>query len=228
MKKVKKEKYWRISFKYFIVLFMFALILVPASKANAATINPLENMNKKSVVVFDGIPMGQGCDYFTPEYKESIKLSVSSSNKKVATIKAYSFKTRDNKNFCGYETTFKGYGTTVLTVKAKVGSKIYTKKQTLTYKKYVNPFSGLKIGNINYTQKFNKQKSVAWTKSPSGKLIYKLKKGYKIKSITVSDGIKSKTIKNGNKLPNKTSYIWITVVDPSGVQFNMTLYKSLQ
>lgn len=95
-------------------------------------------------------------------------------------------------------------GTAKISFKLKINGtwKAYTMK--IKTFKYQNPFSSIKIGNSKYTSKFNKTNSVKVSaKQLSGKLSYKLKKGYKINNIMIVDDNSGQVIKNGVKNNSK-------------------------
>jgi hypothetical protein len=81
---------------------------------------------------------------------------------------------------------------------------------------------------VDYTKKINKLQTATCKKNFSGKLSYKLKKGYKVKSVTATyrtaSTYKEKTLKNGQKLPTGTSDIRIALEDSTGIQFYVYLY----
>gem|GEM_PF-4201756 len=126
---------------------------------------------------------------------------VKSSNTKVAGVKI-------NVNGDNYgkvlAITPKKAGTAKITFKLKINGtwKAYTMK--IKAFKYQNPFSSIKIGNSKYTSKFNKTNSVKVSaKQLSGKLRYKLKKGYKVDNIVIVDDNSGQLIKGGVKNNSK-------------------------
>lgn len=177
----------------------------------ASNANPLKEMPSKTSVTV-GVPLGTGCDFFTPEYTSNFTMTATSSNKKVATVKVYNFE-REGKYSKGYMVTRKGYGSTNIKVTVKIGKKTYTKTCKYTFYKYSNPFSSLKIGKNTYTKKMSSSTLKLAQSKLSGKISIKLKKGYKLKYIFCYYGgnYTQKQLKNNAKLPANVQSIYITI-----------------
>ena len=80
-----------------IVLFISALVMIICMQVSvhaASNSNPLKNMPTESVSIA-GAATGEGCNFFTPQYKSNFKMKATSSNKKVATVKVYDFQGTD-------------------------------------------------------------------------------------------------------------------------------------
>lgn len=229
-----KTKRTLVILRTFVLLSVLALF--SALGVHAAE-NPLASIPTKNYIITDGVVRGTGCDYYTPAYSKKIRLTVTSSNKKVVTAKVYNFTNElDGKTqyFAGYETTRKGWGKATLTIKLKVGSRTYTRKQTVTYQKYTTPFSSFKIGNTSYLSTFKKYQYADVAKIPSGKLSYTLKKGYKMKEISALVGssataatpgdIKTVKLKKGQKVPKNTLNLYLVVEDSKGNTMRLGIY----
>lgn len=169
-----------------------------------------------------------GPDYVTPRYSQKIKMKVTSSNKKVADVKVFDCPKDEYNN--GWAKSFgvrrKGYGTTYIKATVTVGKKTYKKTFKYTFYKYKNPFSEFKINGKKYTSKLNKmtikKSDGAWyygkpirLGEKTGKLSYKLKKGYKITDIWIHNEStsKMKKIKNNQKIPKGYKLLYIYFMD---------------
>lgn len=211
-----------------LLIFVFCLLLGVETQAAA---NPFSGVKTKSRRIFSTLG-GIGCDYITPQYTKDFKLKVSSSSKKIATVESYSFVDVDDST--GKKLYRKGFwvhqqrpGTAKIKATIKIGKKTYKKTFTYYFEKYKNPFSSFKIGGKNYTSKlnkFNKTNNIYGSKNPfmkwsgilSGKLKYKLKKGYKISSISAHSRDANtgstiwKSIKNGSEIPENCYELFIS------------------
>lgn len=194
------------------LILTFIMCLVWEMSAQAGT-NPLKSLTSKYGWIISS-PVGKGCEYFTPEYNKNFKMTVTSSNKKAATVKVYSYRSQSGKYFKGFDIIVKGPGKTNIKVTIEVNGKKYSKTIRRAYYEYENPFSSFKIGGKEYKSKLNKLSAdtgiFKW-KTPAGKLRYKLKNGYKINSIWYwTSGYRSRVdVKNGDKIPKKAS-LWIS------------------
>ena len=98
--------------------------------------------------------------------------------------------------------TPKKAGTAKITFKLKINGKWKAYTMKIKAYNYQNPFSSLKIGGKNYTSKHNNVNFFETTKAISGKLSYKLKKGYKLNNILIYDINNGKVLKQ--KIKNNT------------------------
>lgn len=196
-------------FALFSMLILASCVQISAS----AAANPLKNMPKRAESIVSA-PMGTGCDFFTPAYDSDFEMIATSSNKKVATVKVYSF-SYGGKYTKGYMIIRKGYGTTNIKVTVKLGGKTYKKTCKYTFYKYSNPFTSFKIGKTNYTKRLNTYELTVPQSKLKGKVSIKIKKGIKIKRIFCwrKSGVYRKDIKNNSKLPSKTYQLCIEMLD---------------
>lgn len=238
---------------------MTMLLCILAIPAKAATVNPLSEMRNFKTIVVCGRADKDPAEFVTPEYKEDFVMTVKSSNTKVATATVKTEKryvNNDDKNkryFKKIHLTQKGYGTTKLTVTAKVEGKTYKKTVTVTFYKYSSPFKSFKINGKEYASKFKSPKSyvpklradndydgsgIKYSKylyvntgSVTGKISYKLNPGYKI---TYISGEKSngdyKRLKNGSKLSKGDKITRIEYEDTkkkieANIQVNQQIWK---
>lgn len=200
-----------------VLWMLLALCFMLGMSAQAATVNPFKGVKSTTSTTILSSVNGKGCNYFTPEYKKDFKMTATSSNKKVVSVKTYSFtngKTgKDKRYYKGFEATILKPGSANVKVTIKIDGKTYSKVFKYTAYKYENPFSSFKIGGKNYTSKLSKlsgsTRVVKWT-VPAGTLQYKLKKGYKITSIYMFDTKgKAISVKSGKKIP-KGAHLCIT------------------
>lgn len=117
-------------------------------------------------------------------------------------------------------------GKATITIKAKKGKKVYKKKCKVTFLKYVNPFSKLKIGGKNYTSKLKKKSDLNLNKAYlNGKVSYKLKKGYTIQCFEAyrhkKGSVYGGDVSDGDTLPKNTEWIRIVMTNKQGVEFTM-------
>ena len=198
----------------FISVFVLALSLTCMNVSAAVSKNPLSNWSAKDVKSVVSAETAKGCDYYTPKYSKNFKMTATSSNKKVATVKVYNFK--DGKKYSkGFEVIQKGYGTTTIKVKVVKDGKTYTKSCKYTFYKYKNPFTTFKINGKGYKATLDKKHNFALKKDRlKGKVTYKLKSGYKIQEIVAysyAPSFKAKNIKSGSTLPKNTDSLLVTV-----------------
>ncbi len=96
------------------------------------------------------------------------------------------------------------------------------------FKKYTNPAASIKVGNKNYTSKFNKKSSIEEkAKNINGKKItVKTKKGYTLVGFSVYDGNEYKDYKNGAKISGlkKGSHVNMMIKDKDNGYNNVVIY----
>ncbi len=214
MKKLKKSISLLLAF-----VMVISMITVQPLAVNAAE-KPSVDLGKECFYYFP--PMTGNYGKMINGLKKNAKVTVKSSNKKVASVR-YEKATKMVWIFP------KKIGKAVITCKIKQNGKTYTSKGTYTVLKYKNPIAKCKIGSTDYTKKFDKYNSCQVKMSKkTQKLQIKMKKGYKITEII---GIKNSDasevkIKNGSKI--KTSdymYIFCSFKDKkgnkTGVEFGM-------
>ena len=201
-----------------VLMMAFSVCLIPAMTANAdgfITDDFVKNGFKKTLV---NVP--QTCSASKEDHAWHIALkiddkakilSVKSSNSKVASIGK-----RFYKPFTDIFITPKKPGTTKITIVAKTGGKQVTCKGTVTVVKFEKPFTKLKIGGKSY---LNKIKCGALcnldihTKKNGLKLEYKLRSGWKIKSVNFTNE-NGENINYKKKFKNGTNlfgFYWIIV-----------------
>lgn len=229
MKKILKQS-------VLLSITVMVLCMVFVSKADAAT-NPLKKMptTYKQVFLLD-------TNYYfaTPKYSEKITIKATSSNKKVAIVKAKVRKI-GKKYIAEYTVTPKGYGKTNIKVTVEAKGKKYKKTCIYFSEKYVNPFKSIKIGKDNYTTKFNKTYENCGLIAPKNgtvenkKISIKMKSGYKLLHIYGYDYHYFETgeiakVKNDSKLKDfqlleityknkKTGAVGTVGFDPTMVNF---------
>ena len=200
------------------IILGFLLLLFSATTVHAAT-NPLAQMPRKDREVLNRAVFAKGGNYVTPEYSSKMKIKVSSSNTKIATVKGHvEWNSYSHAYYAWYEVTPLSPGTTKIKCSVTVNKKTYTKTCAYTVYKWENPFKSLKIGSVNYQPCFNK-KGVYETrrKTISGKFVYKLNKDFsliKAEACYYTDPTKKYltkyvNLKNGQKLPKNTVSISI-------------------
>jgi uncharacterized protein YjdB len=135
-----------------------------------------------------------------------------SSNPKVATVSKFEYQ-----GTMYVAVAPKSPGKTDVTFRVKHNGKTIKAKVAVTILKYVNPFKALKIGSKSIVSLFKKTNMAHATKALKGKITYKLKKGWKLHTIScynAKDGSnyknldpkKSNTIKKGYRLSFGLSY----------------------
>lgn len=202
--------------KFLFSLLMAAIMMIAMSATVfAAQKNPLAKMptNIRTVVG----QMGGQMQFTTPQYPEKTKIEISavSSNKNVMDVFA------ETENYMGrfpcafYNVQAKKAGTARLTVTVKLNGKTYKKTCKYTFDKYVSPFTSFKIADKNLTSELKKETNL-WNAtggdSINGKLIYKLKPGYKVISATCRYSGSSSfwhKVKNGQKLSKGSNLIMV-------------------
>lgn len=233
LKKVDLKK----KFSYIAVAVMALVLMFAPASAQAAS-NPLAKMPTKASDIANKAILGIGDNFCTPEYNSKVKISVKSSNTKVATVKgnAYSYKdwqTGKRKYYAGYKITPVSGGTAKIYVKVKVSGKTYSKTCVFKSYKWQNPFTTFKIGSTNYTSKLNKTGVVRTQKTINGKVYYKVRSGFSVK-VTVGyysnpknlASWKTKTIKSGQTLPKNTENITIKAKSKKNGQiYTVGIYK---
>lgn len=217
LKKVNLKKSFSI-----IAIAVMALVLMFAPASVQAASNPLAKMpTKASGVVHKGV-FWKGADYITPYYNSKVKISVKSSNTKVAKVTGESY------SEINWETGKKGYaacytvtpvsgGTAKIYVKVTVKGKTYSRTCTYRSYKWESPVTNLKIGATSYQAKLNKSNWVHTKRSTiSGKVYYRVKPGFTVKVYAYyytnpknQFSAKSKLIKNGQSLPKNTYEIGV-------------------
>ena len=147
----------------------------------------------------------RGYNWYLPGVKSTKSITkLKSSNKKVATVGTIKI---DGTVYV--QVIPKKTGKTTVSFTAKVNGKKKNYKCVATVKKYVNPFSSIKVGSTSFTKKLNTRDftyiKLKETKK-NQKVSFKLKKGWKLdwagyyKSSDFSD---FKTVKNGTKITLK-------------------------
>lgn len=201
-----------------VILGMF-LLLISGITVNAAT-NPLADMPTKDTRLI-APRTWYGEDVITNHYSSKVKISVKSSNPKVATVKGTSYQSSSGgkrQYYAGYSITPVSPGKTKVTATVTVGKKKYTKTCVYTIYKWENPFITLKAGNLNCQPLFQKNNTYRLKrKTISGKFTYKTKADFTVVSATAMYCPdpkkryvqKSVKLKNGQMLPKNTVYISI-------------------
>lgn len=209
-----------------------AFFLAQPQKVLAAT-NPLSGIPTKRTF-YSSVIIGKGDDFITKQLSTNFKLTATSSNKKVATVKVHNFEFLPGKYSKGIEITKKKYGTTKIKLTAVCGKTTFRKTITFTHKKYANPFSTLKINEKNYISKVKTNHTItAGANALRGKLQFKLKKGYKVVRIFALGqntstanpyDVVNKTMKNNGTLPSGCSDVTFIIKDKNNVSFNIMLH----
>lgn len=168
-----------------------------------------------------GLPISSWSNYFVSSYKrfglgldfveEDADVKVSSSNKKIATVKY-------DKAEKTIWVTAKKPGKVTVTCTVKQDGKKYITKCKYTVLKYTNPLSKLKLGNKSYKSKYNKNTEYEIPVSKKKQtLSVKVKKGYEITDIYGIKNGKMKDIKNNSKIQtSKFDVIYIRIQDKNG------------
>lgn len=144
--------------------------------------------------------------------KLSAITKLKSSNPKVATVSKFEYQ-----GTMYVAVAPKSPGKTDVTFRVKHNGKTIKAKVAVTILKYVNPFKALKIGSKSIASLFKKTNMAHATKALKGKITYKLKKGWKLHTIScynakdgsnfkILDPKKSNTIKKGYRLCFELSY----------------------
>ena len=172
----------------------------------------LDDLGKAYTVSYKGKGIDSGYrQYQSLKYPNKSITKASSSNKKVATVRANHYG-----DHYTLGVTIKKTGTTKITY--YFGGQKKTVKYTV--KKYTNPVKTFKVGSKNYASLFA-PKALKWgseyamglstAKSFSGKVNIKAAKGWKINKIWYYKNNKKLTfIKNGKKV-SKTIYVYVSL-----------------
>ena len=123
-----KKEYSKRKFTIAIILSAILLLLISATTVHA-DVNPLAKMPQKDSTVINKGIWWTGATFITPDLSSDIKISVTSSNPKVATVKGNGEKyvyPSGTRCYAWYEVTPVSPGTT--RIKATV---TYNKKRTL-------------------------------------------------------------------------------------------------
>ena len=213
-----QKKVFRKSFSAAGFIFGFFLLLFSATTVHAAT-NPLAEMPRKDREVINRAIFAKGGNYVTPQYPSKMKIKVSSSNPKIATVKGnVEWNDYSKSYYAWYEVKPLSPGTTKIKCSVTVNKKTYTKSCTYTVYKWENPFKSLKIGSVNYQSRFKKKGFYKTnSKTISGKFSYKLNKDFSLvraEACYYTDPTKKYltqyvNLKNGQKLPKNTVSIKI-------------------
>ena len=211
----------KINFKKrfsFIAVVVMALVFIVVPVSGQAASNPLAKMpTKYSGVVYKAI-CWKGANYVTPYYDSRVKISVRSSNPKVATVKGESYSENNigtgwkKKYAACYTITPVSGGTAKIYVKVTVNGKTYSKTCTVRSYKWESPITNLKIGSTSYQAKLNKTNFVHTKKKTiSGKIYYKVKPGFAVNVYAHyytnpknKYSVELKVIKSGQALPPNT------------------------
>lgn len=212
-------------------------LMVMGSTAMAKSASPLKSIPKRYgwvqsyYALKDDTVDDQNDIIFKVENSKKYKISVTSSNERVATVKEVNGSFYDGKTgkvFSGkyYKIERKRFGETDIKFTLKSGKKIYKKVMHYTISKYESPFKSAKIGGKNVTAQLSKICKVKplFPSMPSrclyvrgvgaGTWTYKLKKGYKITlmSLATSRG-KGAQLRSGQTLPSDWLNIYIQYKD---------------
>lgn len=230
-KKMNKRK-WRVGF-----LVAVMSLMVMGSSAMAKSTNPLKSIPKRSgwVQSYYGLKDDtlddQNDIIFKVENGKKYKISVTSSNERVATVKEVNGSFYDGKSgkvFSGkyYKIERKKFGETDITFTLKSGKNIYTKTMHYTVCEYNSPFKAARINGKSVTAQLSKIYKVKpqypflptrclYVKGVNaGKWTYKLKKRYKIILMTMGTSRgKGAQLKNGQTLPKDWLNIYIQYKD---------------
>ncbi|MGN0353543.1 MAG: hypothetical protein ACI4EI_00540 [Muricoprocola sp.] len=214
--------------KLVLFLMMCLMLIYPGTIASANS-KTVYQVSEKTMNRILGMQGGKGATALIFFHKnDNVKVSVTSSNNKVATgyvdPKHY-----DANGYEGYEQYIcadvipKGPGKATITIKVTTNGKTTTKSLKYHFVTYKNPFSTFKIAGKENASQFNKLKkvslknSVYWLfngKIGAGKLTYKVKKGYKIISFTAwnKDNYKNRKI-TSNSILKKGDHVSISYQD---------------
>ena len=215
-----KKEYSKRKFSIAIILSAILLLLISATTVHA-DVNPLAKMPQKDSTVINKGIWWTGATFITPYLSSDIKINVTSSNPKVATVKGNGEKyvyPSGSRCYAWYEVTPVSPGTTRIKATVTYNKKTYTKTCIYTVYKWENPFRSLKIGSRNYKSRFKKSGVYEVNRSTiSGKFSYKLNPGFVVTDISVQYYIdpdrsfltEFEKIKNGQKLPENTTVIYI-------------------
>ena len=201
---------------------LIALMLLVMRPGVAKAVEP-DIPQKQTFYLFNG-DWKVSQDWYLPGVKSTKNVTnLKNSNKKVATVKPYKYA---GEVFVGV--TPRKPGKTTVSFTAKVNGKKKNYKCVVTVKKYVNPFSSLKVGSTSITKKFNNKTaidiSVNGTKK-NQKVSFKLKKGWKLDwggYYKAFDGSNNKVVKNGTKITvkkNRQLQFWLVNKDGSALCF---------
>ena len=106
-----------------------------------------------------------------------------SSNPKVATLSKFEY---EGTAYVAIEP--KSPGKTTVTFNLKHNGKTIKAKVAVTVLKYVNPFKSLKIGTKSCASLFKKTDMAHTYKTLKGRITYKLKKGWKLRTVSSYNG----------------------------------------
>lgn len=218
-----KELYLKRKILVATILFGILMLMISATTVYA-DVNPLAKMPRKDGTVINKAIWWTGADFITPDFSSEIKMNVTSSNPRVATVKGHNEKYENpsgNRCYAWYEIKLVSPGTTKIKATVTYNKKTYTGTCVYTVYKWENPFKSLKIGTNDYTSRFQKSGVYKINRKTinSGKLIYQLKPGFVLKDINAQYYIdpdrsfltEFETIKKGQKLPENTTAISLTV-----------------
>lgn len=215
-----KKTYSKRKFSIAVILLGILLLLISATTVHAAS-NPLAKMPQKDGTVIHKAIWGKGATFHTSELSSEIKIKVTSSNPKVATVEGNGEKHASlsgDTYYAWYEVHPVSPGTTKIKAVVTYNKKTYTKTCNYTVYKWESPFKSFKIGSTNYLPRFQKSGNYEVNKKTiSGKFTYKLKPDFALTSISANYYIdpgrsfltEMENIKNGQKLPENTTRIYI-------------------
>lgn len=188
---------------------MISMITIPVIPAGAKEVKP--GIPEEAITMPYPSTMTRGVSVTGLE--KNAKVSVKSSNKSIVQV-TY------NKQYKSISLKAKKAGKATITCKVTQGGKSYTTTSKVTVYKYTNPVTLLKVGNTNYTSKYNKTQIAYTNKNINGqKLQIKAKKGYKVDSIYTYGVSARKTLKNGSKLTlKKGDAVGFAIIDPKGTR----------
>ena len=199
------KKCWRI-----ITAGLF-LVLTMGFTAHADTYDPFKE-NAKHTQVFES---NAGDIYweYSPEYT-----SARSSDPDVVSVLEGSY----------YGVRIKKSGKATVTVKYVLDGKSKTAKIKYKVKKFKNKFSKFKVGSENLISDIKKG-STCYISPCSGKVKFKVKKGYELQSADVFTsgylGGESFPLKNGKKAKLKSGYlVYLSLTDSKGNGFDQMIY----
>lgn len=207
MKKVMKH----------IVTFVMAIALTTLiAGASAMQVQAAEPTFWENSYEFMFSPEWDGFGLIVGNLAENAKVTVSSSNKKIAVVEW------DKERSTAWVHA-KRIGTVNITVKVTQGGQTYKKVTKMTWVKYKNPVKSIKIGTTKYPAKFfNKNTAASMKKIGGKKKVYvQLKPGYKMTGLGFSRGGVYKNIKNGDKINftekgTGNAVLFIYYTDPKG------------
>lgn len=206
----------KISNYLIVVTVMLLLLGMTVGVSAATTSDPLEKMPAKYYAILD--QPGKVIhfrSFSTPRYKTPVKISIVSSNTKVAEVEKKEFGDAAEGYGASGVIYEKGPGTATVTVKVTVNKKTYTKKCICKFYRYECPFDSISIQGNDYLK--NVEDTASYnnaTMNGGDRINIDVGNGYRLDAIEVAYGYsgygyKNKFIRNGAKLPYRPNTIWV-------------------